>query len=88
MELKRAYTKRDPEMFENWFNEYKKIGGIHTKNEYDYFLDVFFAITCEAFTGGDVFHSGECYKRWENFMGNKKEAKKILQSVDNITAYT
>jgi len=78
----------DEDMFNEWFNEYKKIGGSFNKEIYAYFLNVFIASTVNAYTGGDVFTRDECLTRWNKFINNKKEASLIFRSVDNITPYS
>ena len=78
----------DNVMFPKWYEEYKKLGGINEEEKFAYFLNVFFAVTKNAYTGGDVLSSCECLSRWIKFIGNKKEGLLYFKSVDNITSYS
>lgn len=78
----------DIRMFSEWFNEYKRLGGKHDEEVFSYYLNVFFASTCIAFTGGDVLSRDICYKKWIKFIGSNIEANLYFRAVDNITAYT
>lgn len=89
----------DEYMNEQWFNEYKSLGGKENLETYKLIRKNFEKITLAAFTGMTENVSNEyedlsrkeamaLFKKWlkENFPNEK--AAKIFKSVNNITPYT
>ena len=78
--------------FNDWWNEYKKLGGKKSKKQFKKNIDIFMEHTFDIFIHGDP----EKYKtRSAALMGakqaaniDKKELDLIFHSIDNVTAYT
>ncbi len=77
---------------DEYFNEYKSLGGKKSKKKYFENLEIFFNETLGVFTGqGEPLYAS----RDEALEAVKREAKisynelnLIFESVDNVTAYT
>jgi hypothetical protein len=81
----------DCEFDEQWFAEYRKLGGKHTKKVFLTNLDVFFDLTVDVFVGGDnpKFSSREdAMATWAKYLKCSKEAEIYFHAVDNVMAYT
>jgi hypothetical protein len=83
------------EFDEEYYQEYKLLGGKKSKREYFKNLDIFLEETLDVFTGGDI-DKPEKYESREDSMyavseiANipMREVNRIFKSVDRITAYT
>lgn len=78
-------------MNQKWYDEYVRLGGKSSKDEYSKNLRVFIDLTCHSFTGGGDENTPtreEAMKSWYEKIGSKKEGNLYFRSVDNITAYS
>ena len=86
--------KSNPHKFpeDDWFEEYKRLGGKKNRKAYDKNVDIFIYHTHDIFITGDrsMYDSRE-----EALQAVQKEAKidnreltKLFDSISNITAYT
>jgi len=84
--------KEYQKMNNDWFNEYKSLGGKKSKKKYFENLEIFFDETLGVFTGTDepLYDSRmeSMYAVSEIANIPMKEVNLILTSVDNVTAYT
>jgi len=84
--------KEFQKMNNDWFNEYKSLGGKKSKKQYFKNLEIFFDETLEIW----VYSNTEQHNTREDSMyavseiANipMKEVNLIFESVDNVTAYT
>jgi len=90
--LRRRMTKQERFPEDNWFKEYKRLGGKKNRKAYDKNLDVFVYHTNDIFIHGDM---SKYNSREEALQAVKKDLKidnkelnLIFESIDNITAYT
>jgi len=82
-----------PQIFEDeYFVEYKKLGGKKTKKQYIKNLDIFFDETYDIFIDGNpIIHETRedaSYAVIDKANISVDEYNLIFESVDNITAYT
>ena len=77
---------------EEYYKEYKRIGGKKSKKQYFENLDIFIDETLDIFVFGDLtrYDSREdsMYAVSEIANISMKEVNLIFESVDNVTAYT
>jgi len=80
------------ELFNDYFIEYKKLGGKKTKKQYIKNLDIFFIETYDIFIDGNpIIHETRedaGYAVIDKANISVDEYNLIFDSVDNITAYT
>lgn len=80
--------KEDPD-FPRFYREYRRLGGILGAFEYGYVLDVFWKMTNRAYVSGEgPLYQEQAYAKWEQFIGSKKEARRVFESVDNTICYS
>ena len=76
----------------DYFDEYKNLGGKKNKKEYSENLDIFFEETYDIFIDGNpIKHESREDANWEVIEKANitvKEFNLIFESVDNVTAYT
>jgi len=77
---------------DDWFKEYKRLGGKKTRKQYEKNVDIFVYHTHDIFIHGDA---SKYANRGESLEAVKKEAKidnkelnKLFDSISNITAWT
>jgi len=77
---------------DDWFKEYRKLGGKKSRREYDKNIDIFQEHTWDIFVSGDM---SKYNSREEALQAVKKDLKidnkelnLIFESIDNVTAYT
>jgi len=77
---------------DDWFKEYKRLGGKKTRKQYEKNVDIFVYHTHDIFIHGDA---SKYKNRGEALEAVKKEAKidnkelnKLFDSISNITAWT
>jgi|GEM_PF-1433282 len=77
---------------DDWFKEYKRLGGKKTRKQYEKNVDIFVYHTHDIFIHGDP---SKYNSREEALEAVKKEAKidnkelnKLFDSISNITAWT
>jgi len=79
-------------LFDDYFEEYKRLGGKKTKKQYIKNLGIFFAETFHIFVEGsqEIHETREdaVYTVMEIANISVDEYNLIFESVDNITAYT
>jgi hypothetical protein len=77
------------DLLDEYYKEYIKLDGKHNIELFNYNLNVFFSITQEAFTGGNiVITRDKAFNKWKTFIGSLKEANLYFDAVDNITSYS
>tara|TARA_B000000460_G_C21356014_1_gene323338 strand:+ start:256 stop:507 length:252 start_codon:yes stop_codon:yes gene_type:complete len=80
------------ELIDDYFIEYKKLGGKKTKKQYIKNLDIFFDETYDIFISGDTIKHNDRIEAAQAVIDQAdisvKEFNLIFNSVDNITAYT
>ena len=78
--------------FNDYYKEYKKLGGNKTRIEYDINLDIFLKHTLEIYVYGNTAQHDTRSKAWNAVIKEAKITNKelilIFESVDNVTAYT
>ena len=78
--------------FNEYFEEYKSLGGKKNKKEYSENLEIFFDETYDIFIDGNTkFHDtreDSMYAVSEIANIPMREVNLIFESVDNVTAYT
>ena len=78
--------------FNDYYKEYKKLGGNKTRIEYDTNLDIFIYHTMDIFVYGNTKLHNTRQKAIEAVINEAdltvKEYNLIFESVDNITSYT
>tara|TARA_R100000656_G_C3893583_1_gene117132 strand:- start:67 stop:339 length:273 start_codon:yes stop_codon:yes gene_type:complete len=78
--------------FNDYYKEYKKLGGNKTRIEYDINLDIFLKHTLEIYVYGNTTQHDTRSKAWNAVIKEAKITNKelilIFESVDNITTYT
>ena len=82
--------------FNKWFEEYQKLGGKSSKEEFAINLDTFFKITLDPVVYGDLSKSDgteweSLDEGWEHLVreiGSPVEARRYFEAVDNITPYS
>ena len=78
--------------FDDYYKEYKKLGGKKTIEEYDSNLDIFLHHTLDIFVYGDTRIHNTRQKAIEAVINEAdltiKEYNLIFESVDNVTSYT
>ena len=78
--------------FNDYYKEYKKLGGNKTRIEYDINLDIFLKHTLEIHVYGNTTQHDTRSKAWNAVIKEAKITNKelilIFESVDNITTYT
>ena len=76
----------------DYFDEYKNLGGKKNKKEYSENLDIFFEETYDLYIDGDTTkHETREDANWEVIEKaniSVKEFNLIFDSVDNVTSYT
>ncbi len=78
--------------FDDYFTEYKKLGGKKTKKQYMENMEIFFNETWDIFIQGNAVY----YETREDALEavkqiakiSDKELELIFDSIDNITSYT
>ena len=75
------------ELEKEYYEEYCKLGGKSTFEDYVFYLNVFLAITV-GYHGDSPISREESYYKWVDFIESEIEADLYFNSVDNITAYT
>ena len=79
-------------MENDWFKEYKSLGGKKNRTEYDKIVKIFFDETLDIFVFGDpIKHESRedaSIAVIEKANITAKEYNLIFESIDNITAYT
>ena len=77
---------------DDYFKEYKKLGGNKNRKEYDILLDIFIDHTLEIYVYGDTSKHESRSKAWNAVIKEAKITNKelilIFESVDNVTSYT
>ena len=77
---------------DDWFKEYKRLGGKKTRKQYEKNVDIFVYHTHDIFIHGDPskYNSREeaLEAVKEDLKIDNKELNLIFQSIDNVTAYT
>ena len=85
-------TLTPPALNEDYFKEYKKLGGKKNRKEYFDILLIFYEETYEIFIYGNPFKHKSRKKAGYAVMKEAKitveEYNLIFESVDNVTAYT
>ena len=80
------------ELHNDWFDEYKSLGGKKNKKEYRENLEIFFDETYEIFIDGNPIKHESRTKAGYAVMKEAKitveEYNLIFESVDNVTSYT
>ena len=78
--------------FNDYYKEYKKLGGKKNKKEYDINLDIFLDHTLEIYVYGNTTKHDTRSKAWNAVIKEAKITNKelilIFDSVDNVTSYT
>ena len=78
--------------FDDYYKEYKKLGGKKTIEEYYSNLDIFLHHTLDIFVYGDTRIHNTWQKAIEAVINEAdltiKEYNLIFESVDNVTSYT
>ena len=78
--------------FNDYFDEYKSLGGKKNKKEYSENLDIFFEETYDIFIDGNPIKHKSRVKAGYAVMDianiSVDEYNLIFESVDNVTAYT
>jgi len=72
--------------FEQWFQSYRALGGLHDRNRFFTNKAVFEWITREAFRFGNGCRR-EAFDRWETFMGCTREARRYFSAIDSVTPH-
>ena len=76
----------------DYFDEYKNLGGKKNKKEYSENLDIFFEETYDIFVFGDTWKHETRQEAVEAVIDKAglsvKEFNLIFDSVDNVTGYT
>ena len=84
--------KEFQKMNNDWFNEYKSLGGKKSKKKYFENLEIFFDETLQIWVYGNPeqhnTRGDSMYAVSEIANIPMKEVNLILESVDNVTAYT
>jgi hypothetical protein len=73
-----------------YYEEYKRINGKKTFDEFETFIKIFFELTLYAYTGSGTDHSlsrEACFCIWCDIVGDV-EGDRIFKSVDNIDEYS
>ena len=90
--LSKKYQYDDLDMMDEYFDEYKNLGGKKNKKKYHENLDIFFEETYDLYIDGDTTkHQSREDANWEVIEKaniSVKEFNLIFDSVDNVTAYT
>ena len=90
--LRRRMTKQERFPEDNWFKEYKRLGGKKTRKQYEKNVDIFVYHTHDIFIHGDASkykNRGEALEAVKKDLKiDNKELNLIFESIDNITAYT
>ena len=85
-------TLTPPALNEDYFKEYKKLGGKKNRKEYDINLDIFLDHTLEIYVYGNttkhVTRSKAGYAVMKEAKITVEEYNLIFESVDNVTSYT
>ena len=85
-------TLTPPALNEDYFKEYKKLGGKKNRKEYDDILLIFYEETHEIFIDGNPIKHESRTKAGYAVMKEAKitveEYNLIFESVDNVTSYT
>lgn len=82
-------NEKETEKILEFYKEYKKLKGTHSFNEYFYYYKIFLSITLESYVcNNSPLSREESFKKWENFIGSKNEAKIYFKSIDNINSYS
>ena len=85
-------TLTPPALNEDYFKEYKKLGGKKNRKEYDINLDIFLDHTLEIYVYGNTTKHDTRSKAGYAVMKEAKitveEYNLIFESVNNITSYT
>jgi len=90
----RSYQKSNAQRFpeDNWFKEYKRLGGKKNRKAYDKNLDVFVHHTNDIFIHGEMSKYNSRQEALEavkkDLKIDNKELNLIFESIDNVTAYT
>tara|TARA_R100000656_G_scaffold91881_1_gene66677 strand:- start:173 stop:448 length:276 start_codon:yes stop_codon:yes gene_type:complete len=91
MNSKKTSIKNDFS-FDEYYKEYKKLGGKKNIEEYDTNLDIFIHHTLDIFCYGDtrIHNTREkaSYAVIKEAKISVKEYNLIFESVDNVTSYT
>jgi len=84
--------KEYQKMNNDWFNEYKSLGGKKSKKKYFENLEIFFEETYDIFIDGNPIRHKSRHKAAIAVMDEAEisanEYNLIFTSVDNVTAYT
>jgi len=82
----------EPPFSDEYFTEYKSLGGKKNKKEYSKNLDIFFEETYDIFIDGNLIphetREDAGYAVMDKANISVKEYNLIFESVDNVTAYT
>ena len=78
--------------WQDYYKEYKKLGGKKSKNQYEKYIDVFFEETYQIFINGNPIRHSTREKAVKAVIKKLKisviEFNKIFESIDNVTSYT
>jgi len=90
--LAKKYQYDDLDMMDEYFDEYKNLGGKKNKKEYSENLEIFFDETYDLYIDGNpIKHESREDANWEVIEKaniSVKEFNLIFDSVDNVTSYT
>ena len=77
---------------DDWFKEYKRLGGKKTRKQYEKNVDIFVYHTHDIFIHGDASRYSSRQAALEAVKkaakNDNKELNLIFESIDNVTAYT
>ncbi len=84
------------EKTQEFYSEYKRLGGRSSKPEFKKHLKRFFELTLNAYTQGSALNldgtyntgRGEVWDKWEDYIDDDFEAGLYMRAVDNIAHYT
>jgi hypothetical protein len=87
-----AYQEEYQEIRNDYFEEYKKLGGKKNRRKYDKIVEIFLDETHDIFIFGDpIKHESRVqagYAVMDKADISVDEYNLIFESIDNITAYT
>ena len=78
---------KDDEWANLFFEEYQSLDGQHDRERFIVNCAKFFKLTQAAYVDG-IGDRKEAYNQWVEFIGDREEADKYFESVDNISSYS
>lgn len=77
---------------DDYYKEYRNLGGKKMRDEYDKMVDIFHDHTMDLYIHGDTTKYETRDEAWNGCQKalqiNNKEMNRLFESINNITAYT